>query len=152
LGTKIESLTATLFVQKELTSADPAKALQPWVGQPDALTLANIALTWGTLKFTGIGAVGLDDAGRPAGHLDIRIADIMGMLDAMNVAHPFDRNVLGDMYSRLLLDDASEGNSLGLPFTITIANGSVVLSERPKNIDDITLGSVGQLYAPAPAQ
>jgi hypothetical protein len=152
LGTTIDSLSATLFFQKALTSADPGKALQPWVGQTDALTLASLALNWGTLKFSGVGAVGLDDAGRPGGHLDVRIADVMGMLDAINVLHPFDRNVLGDMYARLLLDDGSEGNNLGLPFTITIANGSVVLSERPPHIDDITLGTVERLYAPAAAQ
>jgi hypothetical protein len=152
LGTTIDNLSARLFFQKEVTNGDPNKALQPWIGQTDALTLASIALTWGTLKLSGVGAVGLDDAGRPAGHLDVRIPDIMGMLDAINVLYPFAPEVLANMYSTLLLDDGSKGNDFGLPFTVRIADGAVMLSERPQNIDDIALGTVGQLYAPAAGQ
>ena len=152
LGSKIDTLSATLLFQQPLLSADPSKALQPWLGQTEALGIRALSLKWGTLKLSGVGVVGLDDAGRPTGRFEVRIADVLGMLDAIDVAHPFDRNALANMYAKLLLDDGREGNDLGLPFTINVANGSVVLSGQSHGIDDIALGAVGQVYAPAAAE
>ena len=61
----------------------------------------------------------------------------------------FDRNEFAKTYAKLLLDDGRVGNSLGLQFTIGVANGSVTLSGQSHGIDDLPLGTVGQLYAPA---
>jgi len=149
LGTKIDTLSTTLFFQTPLASADPSKVLQPWLGQTDALALPMVTLTWGTLKLTGVGAVGLDNAGRPAGRFEVRVADVLGMLDSFHALGQFDRNQLAKMYAKLLVDDGRVGNSLGLQFTIAVANGAVTLSGQSHGIDDVPLGAVGQLYAPA---
>jgi hypothetical protein len=148
LGAKIDTLSTTLFFQTPLPSADPSKALEPWLGQTDALALPTVNLTWGTLKLTGVGAVGLDDAGRPAGRFEVRVADVLGMLDSFHALGRFDRNELAKTYAKLLLDDGRVGNSLGLQFTIGVANGSVTLSGQSHGINDLPLGTVGQLYAP----
>jgi hypothetical protein len=99
LGAKIDTLSTTLFFQTPLPSADPSNALQPWLGQPDALALPTVSLTWGTLKLTGVGAVGLDGAGRPAGRFEVRVADVLGMLDSFHARGQFDRNQLAKTYA-----------------------------------------------------
>ncbi len=152
LGSKLDSLSATLFFQRPLATADAGKALQPWMGQTEALGVRALSLKWGSLKLSGVGVVGLDEAGRPAGRFEVRIADVLAVLDSINALHRFDRNVLAAMYAKLLLDDAREGNDLGLPFTILVTNGSVTLSGQSHGLDDIALGTVGQLYAPAAAE
>jgi hypothetical protein len=148
LGARIDMLSTNLFFQKSLPSSDPSKALQPWLGQADPLALPTVNLTWGTLKLTGVGAVGLDAAGRPTGRFEVRVADVLGMLDGFHAVGRFDRNELSKTYAKLLLDDGRVGNSLGLQFTISIANGVVTLSGQSHGIDDLPLGTVGQLYAP----
>jgi hypothetical protein len=73
----------------------------------------------------------------------------MAMLDSFHVLGRFDRNELAKLYAKLLLEDGRVGNSLGLQFPITVANGAVTLLGESHGIDDIALGTVGQLYAPA---
>jgi hypothetical protein len=149
LGTKIDTLSATLFFQKALPSGDPSNALQPWLGESDALGLPVLSLTWGTLKFAGVGVVGLDDAGNPTGRFEVRIADVLAMLDSFHTLGRFDRDELAKLYAKLLLEDSRVGNSLGLQFPITVANGVVTLVGQSHGIDDIPLGTVGRLYAPS---
>jgi hypothetical protein len=149
LGTKIDTLSATLLFQQPLPNADPSTALQPWLGQTEALTVPVLSLTWGTLKLAGIGVVGLDDAGRPTGRFEVRIADVLAMLDSFHTQGQFDRNELAKRYAKLLLEDGRVGNSLGLQFPIAVANGAVTLLGQSHGIGDMALGTVGQLYAPA---
>jgi hypothetical protein len=152
LGNEIDSLTATVEFVQPVAKLDPRVALQPWLGQTEALLVASLSLEWGSLRFSGIGSVGLDDAGRPAGRFQVRIPDVLALFDSMNIVQRFDRDVLANTYAKLLLEHGRQGGDSGLPFTIAIADGSVTLSGQPHGIDDIALGKVGPLHVPAAAE
>jgi hypothetical protein len=148
LGTTINTLNADLVFDQPLSSLALNDALAPWIANDGGLTVNNIELQWGALRFTGSGVLSLDEMGRPTGTLDVEITNILLALDAFNAALRFDRDVLADTYAALLLELGDDPEAETLPFTIAIADGQFVLSGESHGFADIVLGTVSPLFTP----
>ncbi len=148
LGTAIDSLSVVLAFRLPVASFALGEALEPWLTQTGGLGVRNLSLEWGTLQLSGDGFIDVDGMGRPAGLLNVRIADSLTMLDSFHAVRRLHRDRLANTYAALLLEDGMRQDDEGLPFTIGIGNGAVTLFGGSRGVDDIVLGTVSPLFTP----
>ena len=149
LGTTIAALTAEITFERSFAGWAIATALEGWRLPEAGLTIANLQLEWGALDLIGNGFLTLDSEGRPAGEFQVEIADPLMVLDAFHAFRRFDREVFADVYAALLEELGRDPAATRLPFTISIAEGNIILVGADRGIPDIVLGTVGPLVTTA---
>jgi Uncharacterized protein conserved in bacteria (DUF2125) len=145
LGNTVDRLVADLDFNDPVSGLAVGEALDMWLSGAGGLGVRHLDLEWGALQLTGLGTLGLDGEGRPMGQLQVKIRDVLAVLDALHAVRRFDREFLADTYAKLLIASGDAETEGGLAFTIEIAAGKVVLVGEPYGIENIELGTVARI-------
>jgi hypothetical protein len=167
----IETLTAAaspgeggaeyqLGIEQYLLAAGRGGPLGPTVAAFDGvfgatatgLAVTSLTIEWGLLQLTGAGELALDEAGALAGRLDVTIADVLSVLDAIRASVALDRDALAEFYAALLQEMTQAPDvEAPLPFEVLIDGGAVTLIGESRGLPDLELGVFLPILAgPAP--
>lgn len=146
LGSRISSLAADLTLDQGFQGWGIAGALDAWRLAGTVISISNLQLEWGALDLAGTGLLTVDGQGRPAGRLEVAVADPLMVLDAFHVVRRFDRDLLADVYAALLEEIGRDPTAPRLAFTVDIADGNLVVLGADRSIPDVALGTVTPLF------
>ena len=109
------------------------------------LYVPNFDLDWGAMRLAGKGSVALDAELRPTGWLDVWLENPLTALDAVHTHSRFNRDELAQIYTRLLQEMAAGTGRVGLPFTLEVRGGTVMLLGAPYGLADMELARLPPL-------